>query len=401
MADIIPKAQSAEREKNMHIVLVEVFVIVALLLGAKPSHTQTATSATQHYGDPQVLKFKDGKLAAFSMQFDDSMETQADFAIPEMNKRGLVGTFFINPASERYERRRQTWEVVCPEHGHELANHTLRHKGAADYEEADREIGGCAHHIWKLYPEKSKLRPFLRGGGTTWSISADEMRELMDRYYLFRAPSRASISDDREINRPVQKAREALANERWGLVGFHGIGGQWISTSEKVFVEMLDFLVDNKDRIWTGTTGDVFRYTQERDAVKMVSLTALSKHSFRISIECDPTKLKLYGRPFTELYDMPLTVQVRVPESWNRFAVEQVGRNQSTAVTRAGATPGRTSPKQTCVDAKQGQDASRSYGTSVSGSRLAEVSGSKELTAGSDVAVVTATRSERRVLSRK
>ena len=185
-----------------------VIAMLPLIEGMEPSRNGRATaSVTRHYGDPQVMKFKDAKSAAFSMQFDDSMETQADFAIPEMNKRGLVGTFFINPAKEQYGRRRHTWEVVCPERGHELANHTLRHKGATDYEEADREIGGCAHHIWKLYPHQSKLRPFLRGGGTTWGISQEEMRDLMDKYYLFRASRRTSISDEYDNGRPVVQAR--------------------------------------------------------------------------------------------------------------------------------------------------------------------------------------------------
>lgn len=319
----------------MQSVLLGTIAIMTLIEGAEPSHDRTAAAPeTQHYGDPLVMKFKDGKSAAFSMQFDDSMETQADFAIPELNRRGLVGTFFINPASERYKRRRQTWEVVCLEHRHELANHTLRHEGAADYKEADRQIGGCAHHIWNLYPQESKLRPFLRGGGTTWGISQEEMRELMDKYYLFRAPRRTSISDENGISRPVMRAREALEKGRWGLVGFHGIGGQWISTSEKAFTEMLDFLVENKGRMWTGTTGDVYRYTEERDAVKAVSLTDESERSFRITIECDPDEVKTHGRPFSELYDMPLTVQVQVPQSWNRFSVKQTGREESDEVVK-------------------------------------------------------------------
>ena len=97
----------------MQMVLWGVIATFALIGEKGPSPDDAATaSARQQYGDPQVMEFKDGKSAAFSMQFDDSMETQADFAVPEMNKRGLVGTFFVNPASERYGRRRRTWEVV-------------------------------------------------------------------------------------------------------------------------------------------------------------------------------------------------------------------------------------------------------------------------------------------------
>jgi hypothetical protein len=89
---------------------------------------------------------------------------------------------------------------------------------------------------------------------------------------------------------------------------------------------MLDFLAENRDRMWTGTTGDVYRYTQERDAVRAAFLTDVSERSFRITIECDAGKVKTYGRPFAELYDMPLTVEVPVPKSWSRFTVKQTGR---------------------------------------------------------------------------
>jgi hypothetical protein len=41
-----------------------------------------------------VTKFRGGKPAAFTMQFDDSMESQAAIAVPQMNARGLVGTIF-------------------------------------------------------------------------------------------------------------------------------------------------------------------------------------------------------------------------------------------------------------------------------------------------------------------
>jgi hypothetical protein len=316
-----------------------VLATLAMIGGTEPPDNGSAPAASRPYSNPQVMKFKNGKSAAFSMEFDDSMETQTDFAIPEMNKRGLVGTFFVNPGQDRYKRRLKTWEEVCPKYGHELANHTLHHTGAANYEEADREIGGSADIIWKLYPNQSKLRPFLGGGGTTWSISREQWRELMDKYLLFRGPSRAGIADDRETNRPVVQAREALEKGQWGLVGFHGVGGQWISTSQKAFLEMLDFLVENKDRLWTGTTGDVYRYTTERDAVKSVSLTDATDRGFRIGVQCDPAKVKTYGRPFEEIYDTPLTVQVPVPPSWSRFIVKQTGREAKGEVIKVDGRP--------------------------------------------------------------
>ncbi len=281
-------------------------------------------SASSLYGTPEVTKFKDGKVGAFSLQFDDSMETQAEFAIPEMNRRGLVGTFFVNPDTERCRRNQETWEAVCPKHGHELANHTMRHEGAKDYAEAEHEIGECSRLIWKLYPDRSKLLPFLRGGGTTWGVSREEVRELMDKYFLFRAPRTAGVSDeDGSGEDPTVFARRAIEEGTWAQVGFHGVGGQWISTCREGFVKLLDYLVENRDKLWIATTGDAYKYQQEYGALSGTSLTDATETGFKVTVECDESKVNTYGRPLAELYDQPLTVRVRVPESWRRFVVTQ------------------------------------------------------------------------------
>ncbi len=65
-------------------------------------------------GNTTVEKFKGGKQCAFSLQFDDSIPSQADFAIPHLNARGLRGTFFVNPATGRYKMRERKWRKVCP-----------------------------------------------------------------------------------------------------------------------------------------------------------------------------------------------------------------------------------------------------------------------------------------------
>lgn len=179
------------------------------------------------YGQLEVTRFKDGRCGAFTMQFDDSMTSQAEFAIPEMNKRGLVGTFFVNPALDRYQEHLETWEKVCPQYGHELANHTMHHQGAKDYAEADYEIGECSRHIWRLYPNRSKMLPFARGGGTTWGPSREQIAELMTKYLLYSRPRGQSIADENgTAEKILTYPAQALAEGAWVLVYFHGIGGE-------------------------------------------------------------------------------------------------------------------------------------------------------------------------------
>ncbi len=43
-------------------------------------------------GLTDVCKWKGGAAGAFSISGDDSLRSQLFFAIPEMDKRGLVGT---------------------------------------------------------------------------------------------------------------------------------------------------------------------------------------------------------------------------------------------------------------------------------------------------------------------
>jgi hypothetical protein len=297
-------------------------------------------SAEALYGAPQVMRFRGGKPAAFTMQFDDSMETQAAVAVPELNARGLVATFYVNPDTQRYGVTRDTWEVVCPQSGHELANHTMRHEGARDYAEAEHEIGECSRLIWQLYPGVSKLRPFARGGATTWSVSDEQVRELMRRYFLFRRDGGRPIADEYGTgDDPAAFARQAIEKQEWVPVHFHGIGGEWLSVSARGFLSLLDFLAENRDKLWIATAGAARKYQQEYAAASCVLLTDAAPQGFSVSIECDEAKADTFGAPFTELHDEPLTVRVRVPGGWQRFTVTQ-GRQTQSGTASGGAQEG-------------------------------------------------------------
>jgi len=43
----------------------------------------------------EITKWPDGKLAAVAITYDDSTINQFRIALPLMNERGLVGTFFV------------------------------------------------------------------------------------------------------------------------------------------------------------------------------------------------------------------------------------------------------------------------------------------------------------------
>jgi len=336
-----PKAESAGNCRNTGIALA---ALIACLVGggrcppapaADAPGSESAERAAALYGKPEVMKFKDGKLGAFSMQFDDSIDSQATVAIPLLNARGLAGTFFVNPGAPYFWKNRKTWET-CPKFGHELADHTMHHTNAKDLKEADYEMGECARVLRQLCPNQTGLMPFVKGGGTVWRISDEQMQQLMDKHLLYRSPRTGAFSDEKSRGEDlIAFARRAIEQRAWAQLVFHGVGGGWIRTSKEAFVTLLDYLVANRDKLWIANTSDPYRYQQEYEAIDRVSLADPTEAGFQVAIECDETKVNTRGRPFTELYNQPLTVRVGVPDSWSRFCVVQGDAVQSGATVEA------------------------------------------------------------------
>jgi peptidoglycan/xylan/chitin deacetylase (PgdA/CDA1 family) len=143
-------------------------------------------------GATEVLKWKDGKQAVFMLEFDDSCASHVKIAIPEMVKRGLVGTFYINPGNGPYKSQRQAWERDIPAAGMEYGNHTFTHVGALSVEEWDQELAKSQEVINKIFPDRKQ--PRLISYGTpgvkkeNWRISKEEIQKALAKYHLIERP---------------------------------------------------------------------------------------------------------------------------------------------------------------------------------------------------------------------
>ena len=127
--------------------------------------------------DTHICKWKDCKVAAFSIGGDDSLRSQTTFAIPLMTQRGIFGTWWVNTGRGHNELGfdfidDQAYWAAAVKAGHDLANHTLHHTGARDASDAEWEIGENARRIWAIQVE-TKILLFERGGGTLWDASEE------------------------------------------------------------------------------------------------------------------------------------------------------------------------------------------------------------------------------------
>lgn len=283
--------------------------------------TGAVSAADAGSGDTTVAVWKHNARGAFTMSFDDSMETHVRVAMPAIVQRGLVGTWFINPGLPRHQKHSKVWEIDGPRNRQEYANHTWEHKGAKDYREADYQIGAAARYIWTLRgPDASKLLAFASGGGTTWSISDLEKEEIKSRYHSITRSSELSARTDLGVDgeQLIAKARESIDEGRWVAIHFHGIGGEWLPIDTEGFIRLLDFLRDHRDKIWSAGWSAAYQYAQERDHARIDLLeTSDARIRIRLTTGLNP-----------ELFAEPLTLITQVPAGWSTVAVEQNGRSK-------------------------------------------------------------------------
>jgi hypothetical protein len=290
------------------------------LLGILLVNTRTQADT----GHTTIAKWKDNKQGAYTLRFDDSMMSHKDHTIPNLVKRGLVASFYINPATNRYGYGIDAWESQASRIGIELCPHSMNHIGAGDYEEADYEIGESYKTVWKLNPpDKSKLYPFSRGGGTSWP---EGYREVIQSKYPVAEYSGLAIryggADDRK--ELIDFAKKAMQDDAWHTVLTHGTGPnlEWLGFEVSNFEALLDYLASVKDKLWIGNAGDVYKYVMERESAKISSLQVDDqKIQFNLTSEIDP-----------ELYDHSLTLITEVSPDWNFCHIHQDKRESIRAV---------------------------------------------------------------------
>jgi hypothetical protein len=278
-------------------------------------------TANAENGKTSVATWKFNSRGAFTMSFDDSMQTHAKLAMPAIIERGLVGTWFITPGQPNHVDNKSVWEVDGPINGQEYANHTWEHIGAKNYREAEIQIGECARYIWTLRgPGASKLLAFNEGGGTTWNITDSEMEEIKKKYNCISRTSEMSVRADLGVNSEmiINKARESISEGRWVSIHFHGIGDEWLSIDSDAFFRLINYLSNNKDNIWSAGWSAAYQYIKERDHAH-IDLLEKSTNRIRINLK---TGLD------TELYAEPLTLITQVPDSWAAVKVTQNGKSK-------------------------------------------------------------------------
>lgn len=289
-------------------------------------------------GDTAALKWRDGKKAVFLLAFDDSCQSHVKKAIPELAKRGMVGTFYINPGNGPFQNERQAWEKELPKSPAVVyGNHTFKHTGATNTVHLDTELARCHEVILACYPERKApfLVSFGRPGGVPWTVSDEEKKLALAKYHLIERPPFFGYPFHVKTAEAVcALVDHAIAKGDMGHLDSHGVGGDWLVTPMEVFTALLDKLEACRSDVWVTDHITYHKYLTERLSAQIKILQA-DNASIRLTLTsaADPA-----------LYDAPLTLETCVPSGWAKCSVKQGAVQAECAVAdgkvRYAALPG-------------------------------------------------------------
>lgn len=315
-----------------------------LQAGAAPAAPATASGRTR------IARWKDDCTAAFLLMFDDSLLSHWQVAAPELVKRGMIATFYINPGKAEYQKFASHWEDELWRQGMVYADHTMTHRGFADLAGAEREIGDCADIIRRVVPGPvRRLISFGKPGvgAAHWKISQEDYVALLQRHDLVDRPTfdkHGAVYHLQTSAQMLALADRAVAAQGMEYLIIHGIERigphvtwqDFWALKQDVFLPLLDGLQQRQAQrqLWITDHISQHQYQVERDSAEL-SVRSAADGALHIELTC-------WADPL--LYRLPLTLLTELPRAWPAARVTQGERDVRVAVIdgviRYDAVPG-------------------------------------------------------------
>lgn len=227
--------------------------------------------------------------AAVSLAYDDTLNTQLDNAIPQLDKYDFKGSFYLFLGSEVTNERLAGWRAIA-QNGHELGNHTLNHACRKslpgrdwldDWNDLDkrtvsemsREVRIASAFLTAI--DGKIKRTFTAPCGEVQVSDGDYTKALQEHFISIKSGITDQIKPLKDIDpyavniwTPVDVSGQDLINyvKKSAQLGslanitFHGIGGDHMSVSPQAHEELLQYLDDNRDIYWVDTFANIMEH---------------------------------------------------------------------------------------------------------------------------------------------
>jgi beta-glucanase (GH16 family) len=261
----------------------------ALLLCMQGAGAQTAAKSAP-------FSWPGGARAAVSLAYDDALDSQLDHAIPELDRVGLKGSFYLQLSNPAVGQRMAAWRAAA-RNGHELGNHSLFHQCA--HAKPQREWVQPHRDLDSTTPEQMRdqvqlantmlmaidgrtERSYTVPCGDRLAAGRDYLPGLRADFVAIKAgegdgvvPSMATLDPWQvPVLAPVGLSGKELiaivqrAVEKGTMVNFtfHGIGGDYLTTSSEAHRELLAWLAANRKLVWTDSFVNIMRHVKSVQA---------------------------------------------------------------------------------------------------------------------------------------
>jgi peptidoglycan/xylan/chitin deacetylase (PgdA/CDA1 family) len=256
-----------------------------------------AAAATFAHAAEPAFAWPHGARAAVSLAYDDAIDSQLDNAIPALDRAGLKGSFYIKLASPSLARRLPEWRAAAAR-GHELGNHTLFHQCSAALPdrqwvapEDDIDSTSAARLVAQIRLGNTMLHAIDGRTERTFTVPCGDVLAGGENYvklihgdFVAIKSGFGGVTPDMDALDPYQVAVDAPDGatgdqlialvEEAGAKGtminftFHGIGGDYITTSNQAHEQLLAFLAAHRDVYWTDTFIEIMKYVKARQALR-------------------------------------------------------------------------------------------------------------------------------------
>lgn len=219
------------------------------------------------------------KKAVIVLTYDDALQSQLKVAIPQLDSARLTGTFFLT--GDLNSLAIPQWRKASKK-GHELANHTVFHPCLST---DDNPMASEHYTIYRILHEIEVMNHFLFAvdgkEGRTYAYPCtethvggidyvDSMRKHgIIKYARIGGDRNAVITDFKHLDpllvpsygledhtsadKLIAFVKKVEESGGMGVIMFHGVGGDYITTSAQAHKELLAYLKENKKDIWITT----------------------------------------------------------------------------------------------------------------------------------------------------
>lgn len=267
--------------RHLFALILLTWIVLLLSVGAAAAEPPSVPAFTWPHGEH----------AAIVLTYDDAVPSDLTVVIPQLDRAGLKGTFFLMGKAMHAEDLPR-WRAAVAS-GHELANHTINHpcnRGTYDmpvpYNSENytvetllteikvmnillTAIDGQPKHAFGTPCAQTKV-----GGGS------EKDAEMKDYIGPLKASGLASYIRDPAVavvSSPVPKfsgigfvgssgaemiawVKEVEKSEGVGVIVFHGVGGDYLSVSAEAHQQLLDYLAAHRAEIWTAPYSEAMDY---------------------------------------------------------------------------------------------------------------------------------------------